>query len=103
MWVWGVDMRVGACIGLILSPGLHHSPHYVFHGAIHQIRELELCWEFGNMTPAARAETARHLLRLWQQNLNYFQAADYLQAVWERAREAEKKGNAIDVGDLPVP
>jgi hypothetical protein len=33
----------------------------------------------------------------------YFQATDYLQVVWERAREAEKKGNAIDVGDLPVP
>jgi hypothetical protein len=66
-------------------------------------RRLEFCWEFGKMTPAARAETARHLLRLWQQNLIYFQATDYLQAVWERAREAEKKGNAIDVGDLPVP
>jgi hypothetical protein len=86
-----------------LSPGLHHSPHYVFHGAIHQIRELELCWEFGNMTPEAREETARHLLRLWQQNLNYFQATDYLQAVWERARDAKKNGETIDVSDLPVP
>jgi hypothetical protein len=53
-------------------------------------RRLELCWEFGKMTPAARTETARHLLRLWQQNLNHFQATNYLQAVWERAREAEK-------------
>ena len=27
-----------------LSPGLHHSPQYRFHGAIHQIRELEFSW-----------------------------------------------------------
>jgi hypothetical protein len=86
-----------------LSPGLHHSPHYRFHGAIHQIQELEFCWESGEMTPAARKETARQVLRLWQQNLNYFQTTDYLRAVWERARDAEKKGNVIDAGDLPEP
>jgi hypothetical protein len=86
-----------------LSPGLHHSPHYRFHGAIHQIQELELCWQSGKMTPAARTETARQLLRLWQRNLDYFRATDYIQAVWERTRDAEKNGNAIDAGDLPVP
>jgi hypothetical protein len=86
-----------------LSPGLHHSPHHRFHGAIHQIRELEFCWESGKMTPAARKKTAGKVLRLWQQNLNYFQATEYIQAVWERARDAEKTGRAIDAGDLPVP
>jgi hypothetical protein len=86
-----------------LSPGLHHSPHYVFHGAIHQIRELELCWEFGKMTPAARAKTARNLLRLWQQNHSHMRATDYLQALQERALDAKKTGNVIDAGDLPVP
>ncbi len=39
-----------------LSPGLRHSPHYAFHGATDQIRELEFCWECGKMTPAARKE-----------------------------------------------
>jgi hypothetical protein len=86
-----------------LSPGLHHSPHFRFHGAIHQIRELEICWEFGKMTPAAREETARQVIRLWKQNLDYFRATDYIQAVWERARDADKKGNVIDVVDLPEP
>jgi hypothetical protein len=75
----------------------------LFHGAIHQIRELELCWEFGQFTPAARAKTARNLLRLWQQNLSYMRVKDHLQAVWERALDAEKKGNVIDAGDLPMP
>lgn len=86
-----------------LSPGLHHSPHYRFHGAIHQIRELELCWECGKMTSAARKESARQVLRLWQQNLSSMRATDYIQAVWERARDAEQKGNVIDAGELPVP
>jgi hypothetical protein len=86
-----------------LSPGLHHSPHYVFHGAIYQIRELEMCWEFGKMTPAARAKTARNLLRLWQQKLSYMRATDYLQAIQERALDAKTAGNVIDAGDLPVP
>lgn len=86
-----------------LSPGLHHSPHYRFHGAIHQIRELEISWEFGKMTPEARRETARQVLHLWHQTGDYFQAGKYIQAVWERALEAEKTGKSIDVKDLPEP
>jgi hypothetical protein len=86
-----------------LSPGLHHSPHYRFHGAIHQIRELEISWEFGKMTPEARRETARQVLHLWQQTGSYPRAGDYIWKVWERAREAEKSGKSIDVKDLPVP
>jgi hypothetical protein len=42
-------------------------------------------------------------VRPWQQNLNYFQATDYLQSVLKQAMDAEKKGNVIDVGGLPVP
>ncbi len=86
-----------------LSPGLHHSPHYRFHGAIHQIRELEISWEFGKMTPEARNETARQVLRLWHQAGSYFPAGDYIQRVWVRAREAEKSGKSIAVKDLPEP
>jgi hypothetical protein len=86
-----------------LSPGLHHSPHYRFHGPIHQIRELEFSWEVGKMTPAARRETARQVLRLWRQTGSYFPAGEYIQKVWERAREAEKVGKSIDVTDLPAP
>lgn len=86
-----------------VSPGLHHSPHYQFGGTITQIQDLEICWEVGKMTPAARRETARHVLGLWQQTGNYGRAGEYIQSVWERAREAEKKEKVIDVGELPVP
>jgi hypothetical protein len=86
-----------------LSPTMHHSPHYRLHGAISQIRELEIAWEFGKMTPAARRETARNVLDCWRQTGSYFSAVSYIQAVWERALEADKKGQAIDVKGLPAP
>ncbi len=86
-----------------LSPGLHHSPHYRYHGAINQIKELEICWDFGKMTSAAREETARRVLRLWQQTGRCWQAGEYIQSVWERALDADKKGIVIDVSDLPGP
>jgi hypothetical protein len=73
------------------------------HGAISQIRELEISWELGKMTLAARRETARDVLGLWQQTESYFRAGDYIQTVWERAREAHEKGEVIDVNDLPEP
>jgi hypothetical protein len=86
-----------------LSPGMHHSPHYRFHSATSQIRELEIGWEFGKMTPAARRETAQNVLRLWRRTGSYSRAGEYIQAVWERALEARKKGEVIDVKDLPSP
>jgi hypothetical protein len=86
-----------------LSPGLYHSPHYRYHGAISQIRELEICWKYGKMTPQARRETARQVLRLWHEAGSYFPADDYIQRVWELALEAEKTGKSIDVKDLPEP
>jgi hypothetical protein len=83
------------------SPGLRHSPHYQFHGAHNQIRTLEICWEWGKMTPTARVETARNVLRLWRETESYSPVEHYLEAVWEKALAAEKRGEAIDVDGLP--
>jgi hypothetical protein len=65
--------------------------------------KAEISWEFGKMTPTARREMARNVLRLWRQTGSYFRAGEYIQVVWERAFEADKRGEAIDVKDLPVP
>lgn len=86
-----------------LSPGLHYSPHYRFHGAIHQIRELELCWEAGKMTAAARRETAKNVLHLWRQTGRYHRAGEYIESVWELARQAEDSGHVVDLAELPAP
>jgi hypothetical protein len=83
-----------------LSPGQHYSPHHRFHGAIFQIRELESCWETGKMTPTARRVMARQVLQLWQENLSDHRAGDYIQAVWAKAGEAEKRGKVMDVDDV---
>jgi hypothetical protein len=88
---------------MTLSPGLHHSPHYVFHGAISDIRELELCWDFGRFTPMARAASARRVLQLWQQSGSDSQARKYIQAIATMALDAENRGGTIDEGDLPLP
>ena len=55
------------------------------------------------MTPAAQEQSARQVLRLWQQNLSDMRATDYIEAVWEHTRDAEKAVNVIDAGDWPVP
>ncbi len=49
-----------------LSPGLHNSPHYFFHGAINQIRMLSLWWELEDVPEAIQAKTAADVLALWK-------------------------------------
>ena len=86
-----------------LSPGQHYSPHHYFHGAIFQIHMLESCWETGKMTPAARREMARQVMQLWREEGRYHRAGDYIEAAWEQAGEARKRGKVMDMNDLPVP
>jgi hypothetical protein len=84
-----------------LSPRQHYSPHHNFHGAFFQIHMLESCWESGRLTPAARRETARTVLRLWQEGGNYHRAGEYIETVGDKAFEAEKQGKVIELNDLP--
>jgi hypothetical protein len=86
---------------LTFSPGLRHSPHYIFHSAIHQIRELEGAWQFAEFTPAARRVSAKRVLQLWQQSGRDEGANDYLRAVSELALGDNNKTKRIDEGDLP--
>ena len=52
------------------SPGVHNSPHYMFHGAVSQIRLLEIAWELGEFSEEARQVSARQLLQRWQKDGN---------------------------------
>lgn len=84
-----------------LSPGLSHSPHYIFHSAITQIRELELVWKHAEFTQAARRASAQRILQLWQQGGCDDDARPYLQALGELALDGDSKQRTIDERDLP--
>jgi hypothetical protein len=86
---------------ITLSPGLRHSPHYVFHSAISQIRELEGAWELTKFTPTARRASAKEVLHLWQQAGGDDGAKDYLRAVTKLSLADDSEGRTIDARDLP--
>lgn len=86
---------------LTFSPGVHHSPNYIFHSAINQIHKLEGCWSGGKFTPEARQASAKRVLQLWQQNGNDNAAGDYLHALEQTAFSGLDTTNTITEADLP--
>ena len=68
------------------SPGVDHSPHHAFHGAIHQVRTLSQMWEMPELysLPAdMRQATALHVLALWQHSDNDSLAGDYMGVLYD--------------------
>jgi hypothetical protein len=61
-----------------ISPGKNYSPHYFYHGAIFQIKELEYTWDALRLTTPARRESARRVLKAWQQDGNYWKVQEYI-------------------------
>jgi hypothetical protein len=51
-----------------LSPRVRHSPHYVYHSALSQIRDLESIWKAKRIPKESRRADAIRLLRLWQKS-----------------------------------
>jgi hypothetical protein len=84
---------------LTFSPGVHNSPHYVFHSAISQIRELELIWRLGEYTPSARRSSAKRLLELWQQGQSDDAAKQYLREIADNALPLSSERKSTDVED----
>jgi len=62
-----------------LSPGVPNSPHYVFHGALHQAYELGSLFKMGDLPQTSRADIAASVLTMWQTNGSYFAAGQYIQ------------------------
>jgi len=83
------------------SRGVRYSPHYAFHGAIAQIRELELVWEMGQFTPAARRATAKRVLELWQKENDDSAAHDYIRTVADLAFRSDADKRSTNETDLP--
>jgi hypothetical protein len=67
------------------SPGIHYSPHYCYHGAGHQIKELAELWQLPapqNFPAELKEPTARHVLALWQEGSDD-RAGDYIMQLYE--------------------
>jgi hypothetical protein len=84
-----------------LSPGVHHSPHYAFHGAIAQVRILQMYWELGQFSADAKHASARHLLACWKTSGSYFDAGRALSRLQDSIQPKIDAGQAVVVSDLP--
>ena len=74
------------------SPGVHYSPHYVFHSAIHQIHLLDLLWSSINPPPEVKRQMALHLLALWQHGGSDSIADNYIHWIWQQRPSMEEPG-----------
>jgi hypothetical protein len=67
--------------------GRRYSPHYAYHGAISQIRQVELTWQLCSFSDEAKRHMARTILDKWQSDRSDFGAGRYISDVWDMARE----------------
>ncbi len=78
------------------SPGVRHSPHYVYHGAIGQINKIAMTWQLFPFSDEAKRQVARTILSKWQADGNYFGVDDYIADVSRIAgRKTEFDSKAI--------
>jgi len=60
------------------SPGVRHSPHYVFHSALFQARQMEMIDTLLQPTPKRKREIARAILTAWQKSGQTSGADEYI-------------------------
>jgi hypothetical protein len=82
--------------------GRRISPHYSYHGAIAQIRQVEMMWHSSSFSDEAKRNMAQTILDRWQSDGNYFGAGKYLRKVWNTALDKTESNPAalISVADL---
>jgi hypothetical protein len=73
------------------SPGLHHSPHYRFHGALSQAHEIELLFEMLEPDAQRKQQIVRDVLRLWQTKGDYFEAERHIATLSEQMAQETKR------------
>lgn len=87
------------------SPGVHYSPHYRYHSAVHQIEQLVNLWQMPpplSFPAELKEPTARHVLALWQEGSDD-RASDYIRQLYELL-DAENRDaliNAIATIEMP--
>ena len=73
------------------SPGMRNSPHYLFHGALVQIRLLEMLWDDAKFTPNQKRKVAQDVLALWAYGEDDYLAGRYLNAFWPLDQMSENQ------------
>ncbi|NLS95082.1 MAG: hypothetical protein GXX96_23235 [Planctomycetaceae bacterium] len=66
------------------SPGIHYSPHYRFHAALHQAKQLDVAFQILDVGPEDRQAVAKEVLRLWQVDGNYSGAERLVHELMEK-------------------
>lgn len=83
------------------SPGVGRSPHYRYHGAIHEMKSVAYMWEVGRFTPEARRESAAHVLELWRTGRMHHASCTYVEAIGKISLQNEVANRATGIEDLP--
>ncbi|MBL7145652.1 MAG: hypothetical protein ISS76_15555 [Phycisphaerae bacterium] len=64
-----------------LSFGHGHSPHYIFHSAFGQIKNLKLLISLYNIKEKDSKAIARQIIELWKENRSDDKAGEYLHEI----------------------
>lgn len=65
------------------SPGVHYSPHYVFHGALYQANQMNMICTLHDLAPERKREIAKTILALWQNTGRDSGAEEYIHRLIE--------------------
>ena len=89
------------------SPGVRHSPHYRYHGAIHQIHVVDMILRSHDFSDEAKRYIAQTVLKQWQTQGDYFGIDKYLNDLWNIAEQRAKSDPNIiisvaDLSSVPV-
>ena len=79
------------------SPGLRHSPHYHFHGAVAQTHDMEQICDLIHAGPEEKRRIAENILRLWQTDKQYFPVGHYLQTEMEKGMKKIEQDVPLEV------
>ena len=86
-----------------LSPGVHNSPHYIYHGAMSDARMFAKWLAVGKFTDEAKAEAARDFLSLYKDPKRWEKATfEYANAIFELALQSDDSGKEVTVAALPA-
>ena len=85
------------------SPGVHHSPHYIFHSAIYQIHALAGIWEMSELPKDLRRQTAVHVLALWQHSGSDSLANEYIYVLKKLMQDDKRQQTLTTLPSLRMP